>query len=348
MILLNPVVQILVGPMAHGFAEFSPLDGFAFKEVPGLSRPGSQDWLASRLGTELAARRVKLEQAAEAAAARHANGSEFSFWRTLDDVLPHILRLTGFARRGRANAARLRVIRNEVAIPSLPEAFRGYTLLHLTDLHADVSENAMRKLPAAVAGLSYDACVITGDFRGRTFGPFNQTVEVIREAVAAIRAPILGVLGNHDTANIVPDLEGMGIRLLMNEAVALERSGARLWIAGVDDPHYYRTDDTSAALSGVPRGEPVVLLAHSTERFVAASEAGVGLMLCGHTHGGQICLPGSIPIVTSSKMPRRLVSGRWRHRSMHGYTSKGVGTCVVNARFNCPPEVVLHTLVGAS
>jgi predicted MPP superfamily phosphohydrolase len=324
------------------------LDGFAFTEVPGLSRPGPRDWLASRLGTELAARRVKREQAAEAPAARHADGSGFSFWRTLDYVLPRILRLTGFVRRGRANAARLRVVRNEVAIPSLPEALRGYTLLHLTDLHADISENAMRELPGIVAELSYDACVITGDFRGRTFGPFNQTVEVVREAVAAIRTPILGVLGNHDTSRIVPDLEDMGIRILMNEAVAVEGSGGRLWIAGVDDAHYYETDDMAAAMSGVPRGEPVVLLAHSTERFVAASEAGVGLMLCGHTHGGQICLPGSIPVVTSSKMPRRLVSGRWRLGAMHGYTSKGVGTCVVNARFNCPPEVVLHTLVPAS
>jgi predicted MPP superfamily phosphohydrolase len=323
----------------------SEVDGFAFGEAPRLIELGMQDWLAARLGPELAARRSKLEATKEAAVARHAAEEVFSFWHMVDVSVPNILRLTGFLGRGRANAARIQVTRNVVPIRGLPEALNGFTLLHLTDLHADISENAMRALPQALSGLSYDLCVITGDFRGRTFGPFARTVEIVREVAAAIRVPMLGVLGNHDTARILPDLEAMGIRLLMNEAVAIERGRERLWVAGVDDPHYYRTDDTSAAVSKIPAGEPVVLLAHSTERFVAAIEAGVGRMLCGHTHGGQICLPGSIPILTSTKMPRWLASGPWRHGGMHGYTSRGVGTSSVDARFNCPPEVVLHTLV---
>lgn len=243
------------------------------------------------------------------------------------------------------NAARIQVSRNTVHVRGLPDALTGVTLLHLADLHADISQNAMRALPQALSGLSYDLCVITGDFRGRTYGPFTRTVAVVRGVAGAIQAPILAVLGNHDTVRIVPELEAMGIRMLLNEAVAIERGGERLWIAGVDDPHYYRTDNVSAAISEIPAGEPAVLLAHSTECFIAAAEAGVGLMLCGHTHGGQICLPGSIPVLTSTKMPRWLASGSWRHGAMHGYTSRGVGTSAVDARFNCPPEVVLHTLV---
>jgi predicted MPP superfamily phosphohydrolase len=321
------------------------VDGFAFGEAPRLNELGMQDWLVTRLGPELAARRSKLEEAKEAAVARHAAGEVFSFWHMVDVTVPYILRLTGFLGRGRANAARIQVTRNVVPIRGLPEVLNGFTLLHLTDLHADTSENAMRALPQALNGLSYDLCVVTGDFRGRTFGPFARTVEIVRDVAVAIRVPMLGVLGNHDTARIVPDLEAIGIRMLMNEAVAVERGGERLWVAGVDDPHYYRTDDISAAVSRVPAGEPVVLLAHSTERFAAAIGAGVGLMLCGHTHGGQICLPGSIPILTSTMMPRWLASGPWRHGGMHGYTSRGVGTSSVDARFNCPPEVVLHTLV---
>jgi hypothetical protein len=323
----------------------SEVDGFAFGEAPRLSELGLEDWLEARLGPDLAARRSKLEEAKEAAVARHAAEEVFSFWHIVDVAVPYVLRLTGFLGRGRANAARIQVTRNVVPIRGLPEALNGFTLLHLTDLHADISENAMRALPQALGGLSYDLCVITGDFRGRTFGPFARTVEIVREVAAAVRVPMLGVLGNHDTARIVPDLEAMGIRMLMNEAVAVDRDGVRLWVAGVDDPHHYRTDDISAAMSKIPVGEPVVLLAHSTERFAAAVEAGVSLMLCGHTHGGQICLPGSIPILTSTTMPRWLASGPWRHGGMHGYTSRGVGTSSVDARFNCPPEVVLHTLV---
>ena len=68
-------------------------------------------------------------------------------------------------------------------------------------------------------------------------------------------------------------------------------------------------------------------------------------MLCGHTHGGQICLPGAVPVMTSSKMPRRFASGQWREGGMQGYTSRGIGTSVVDARFYCAPEIVLHTLV---
>jgi hypothetical protein len=240
------------------------------------------------------------------------------------------------------------VTRNSVAIPGLPDAFHGYTLLHITDLHADISLRAMRVLPDVIRTLPYDACVITGDFRGRTYGPFARTLDVVRDAIVPVTTPMFGVLGNHDTARIVPGLEAMGIRMLMNENEPIERDGSRLWIAGVDDPHHYRTDDLGRALTGIPDGESTILLAHSTDGLMAAAAGGVSLMLSGHTHGGQICLPGSIPVLTSSRMPRRLAKGRWRQGAMHGYTARGVGTSAVDARFNCPPEVVLHTLLCQS
>jgi uncharacterized protein len=254
---------------------------------------------------------------------------------------------TGLLALGRANAARIHVTRNAVEIPGLPKAFHGYTLLHITDLHADISLSALRALPYAIRHLSYDACVITGDFRGRTYGPFDRTLNVVRDALSGVKTCIFGVLGNHDTAHIVPGLEAMGIRMLLNENEALYRGEARLWFAGVDDPDHYRTDDLKRELAGVPRGEPIVLLAHSTDGFKAAAAAGVTSCLSGHTHGGQICLPGGIPVLTSTRMPRRLASGRWRQGAMHGYTARRVGTSTVDARFNCPPEIVLHTLLPA-
>jgi uncharacterized protein len=316
--------------------------------TPELTLRQDEDaWLEVRLGPEHARRRAHLEFAAEAKGARREAKTELSFWPLADKFAPRVLRATGMLARGRANAARIQVSRNTVEIPGLPHAFHGYTLLHITDLHADISLRAMRALPDVIRHLSYDACVITGDFRGRTYGSFDRTLDVVRDALSGVKTCVFGVLGNHDTAHIVPGLEAIGIRMLLNENDALHRDGARLWIAGVDDPDFYRTDDLKKALAGIPRGEPTVLLAHSTDGFKAAAAAGVNLMLSGHTHGGQICLPGGIPVLTSTRMPRRLASGRWRQGTMHGYTARGVGTTTVDARFNCPPEIVLHTLLSA-
>jgi hypothetical protein len=302
-------------------------------------------WLVSRLGPEHASRRARLELAEEAKGARRDANADFSFWALVEWYVARLLKAADMLDRGQANAARIQVTRNFVEIPDLPGAFHGYTLLHITDLHADISLRAMGALPEVIRTLPYDACVITGDFRGRTYGPFARTLEVVRDAIGPITTPILGVLGNHDTARIVPGLEALGIRMLMNENKPIERNGSRMWIAGVDDPHHYRTDDLGRALSGIPDSERTVLLAHSTDGLMAAAAAGVSLMLSGHTHGGQICLPGSIPILTGSRMPRRLAQGPWRQGAMQGYTARGVGTSAVDARFNCPPEVVLHTLL---
>ncbi|HET6306958.1 MAG TPA: metallophosphoesterase [Rhodopila sp.] len=312
------------------------------ERTPG---PDECAWLVSRLGPEYASRRARLELAAEAKGARRETKADLSFWALLDKYVARLLKAAGMLDRGQANAARIQVTRNSVEIPGLPRAFHGYTLLHITDLHADISLRAMRALPEVIRTLPYDACVITGDFRGRTYGPFARTLEIVRDAIVPVTTPIFGVLGNHDTARIVPGLEALGIRMLMNENEPIERDGSRLWIVGVDDPHHYRTDDLGRAFIGIPDGGSTVLLAHSTDGVMAAAAAGVSLMLSGHTHGGQICLPGSIPVLTSSRMPRRFAKGRWRQGAMHGYTARGVGTSAVDARFNCPPEVVLHTLL---
>ena len=67
-------------------------------------------------------------------------------------------------------------------------------------------------------------------------------------------------------------------------------------------------------------------------------------MLCGHTHGGQICLPGGVPVMTNADCPRKYCVGAWRYHGMHGYTSRGTGVSMVDVRLNCPPEVTLHRL----
>src|SRR6185437_8553272 len=117
----------------------------------------------------------------------------------------------------------------------------------------------------------------------------------------------------------------------------IERGGARLHVAGIDDAHYFRVDNIEKAASAIPLGETSILLSHTPEIYRHAAYAGFDLMLSGHTHGGQICLPGGVPLTLDAKLPRRYGAGAWRYNELQGYTSVGAGSSIVAVRFNCPP-----------
>ena len=143
---------------------------------------------------------------------------------------------------------------------------------------------------------------------------------------------------------MVPELEEMGIRILLNECETISRGDETIYLAGIDDAHYYRVDNIEKAASEIPRDGFSILLSHTPEVYRQAAHAGFDLFLSGHTHGGQICLPGSIPITLSSVLPRHMGSGPWHYGDMIGYTSVGVGCAAVPVRLNCLPEVTLHHL----
>jgi len=245
---------------------------------------------------------------------------------------------------GRRNMLRIRVVENEVVIPRLPAVFDGFTLLHISDLHLDANEEFPHALAARVRDLDYDACVLTGDFRYRTYGPTDAALEGLRRVRACLKEEVFAVLGNHDSIRMVPAIEDMRIRLLLNESTVIRRGGATLQLAGVDDPHYFRADNLERACRDLDPEAPAVLLAHSPEIFRQAAHAGFDLMLCGHTHGGQIALPGGLGLIYNANCPRRYCKGAWRHGPMQGYTSVGAGSSIVDVRLNCPPEVTLHRL----
>ena len=130
----------------------------------------------------------------------------------------------------------------------------------------------------------------------------------------------------------------------MNENDEIHRGAQSIFIAGIDDAHFFRTGDIARAASGIPATGFSILLSHTPEVFRDAARAGFRLLFSGHTHGGQICLPGSIPFMLHARLPRRFGAGKWRYQGMDGYTSVGVGTSVLPVRFNCPPEITLHEL----
>src|SRR5262249_13952399 len=154
---------------------------------------------------------------------------------------------------------------NYIRLQRLPRAFNGFTLLHISDLHVDMNGGAMRKLEEILPGLKYDICVMTGDYRGATFGPFADALEGMKRLRSQLRETVYGVLGNYDTIRMVPALEDMGIRILLNECEAISLLGESIYLAGIDDAHFYRVDNIEEAAANIAPGAFSILLSHTPE-----------------------------------------------------------------------------------
>jgi uncharacterized protein len=302
--------------------------------------------LEQRLGRLHARQRLGIETDHEAQVfGQGLNFFHIENWYSVHSVIRTILKLSGLYWRGRRNAERIVIKSNDIRCARLPPLFHGFTILQISDTHVDMNQRAMHRLAELVAGLPYDVCVFTGDYRGKTFGPHDAALKGMARIMDRLKHPIFGVLGNHDTIQMLPGLEAMGIRMLQNECEAIRRGEQEIYLAGIDDAHYFRVDNIEKAGSQIPDGAFSVLLSHTPEIYRQAAHAGFDLLLSGHTHGGQICLPGSIPITLDSVLPRRMGAGAWHYRDMTGYTSVGAGSSVVAVRFNCPPEITLHRLL---
>jgi uncharacterized protein len=252
--------------------------------------------------------------------------------------------LTGLYWRGLRNATKVRLKHNVMKSRDLPRSFDGFTILHLSDLHVDMSTGAMDRVIDLISGVSYDVCILTGDYRALTFGPYAAALDGMATLRKVLKGPVYGVLGNHDTVRMVPSLESMGIKMLLNERDILSQGNERIHLAGIDDAHFFRVDNIEKAAAEIPHHEFSILISHTPEIYRQAAHAGFNVLLGGHTHGGQICLPGGIPIILEAVLPRHMGSGCWNYHDMIGYTSVGAGSSVVPVRFNCPPEVTLHHL----
>jgi predicted MPP superfamily phosphohydrolase len=265
-------------------------------------------------------------------------------WYSLRSIIRNSLRLVLLHGRAQRNARRIELRHNHIRLAGLPDRFDNYTLLQLSDLHIDMAEDFPHVLIEAVREVEYDLCVLTGDFRGETYGPYEAALKGMQRLRTQLEGDVYAVLGNHDTICMVPALEAMGIRMLLNEHVQLQRGDQSVYLAGIDDPHYYRADNIEKAGDAIPEDAASILLTHSPEIYQHAAHAGFDLMLCGHTHGGQVCLPGGVPVMCNAACPRAFCSGAWTHHDLQGYTSAGSGACVVDLRLNCPPEITLHHL----
>jgi uncharacterized protein len=186
--------------------------------------------LEQRLGRLHARQRLGIEKDHEAQIfGQGINFFHIENWYSIHSLIRNALKLSGTFWRGQRNAERVQVRRNYIRLQRLPRAFNGFTLLHISDLHVDMNEGAMRRLEELLPSLKYDLCAITGDYRGATFGPFDDALEGMKRMRSHIRTTVYGVLGNHDTIRMVPGLEDMGIRILLNECELLSRDGESIY-----------------------------------------------------------------------------------------------------------------------
>ncbi|HEV2698087.1 MAG TPA: metallophosphoesterase [Terriglobales bacterium] len=249
-----------------------------------------------------------------------------------------------------------RVVRLEISLPRLPEAFDGLTIAQLSDFHYDrFSIVPIRKAVELVNDLKPDVIALTGDFvtapifeEPSSLQRAAKTASPCAEILSHLHSPMgsFAVLGNHDGAaggpQIAAALREHQITVLRNKSVPLERGAARLWLAGIDDA-LRGLPDLGAAIGKIPTNEPIVLLAHEPDFADDASLSPIDLQLSGHSHGGQIWIPG-IGAPWLPPMAREYPRGLYRVGDLTLYTNIGIGTIRVPIRINCPPEVTLITL----
>jgi uncharacterized protein len=250
---------------------------------------------------------------------------------------------------------RPRIVRKEIALRRWPERLQGFTIALLSDFHYDpyFSIHPLKRAIDMVNALQPDLIVLTGDFvslpllskndKGAALAA-DPCARLLRQMQA--KHGLWAVLGNHDyfsnPDHVTAALESQGIQVLANRSVAIEPNGARFWLSGVNDV-LSQTADLGAALQPVPRDEATILLAHEPDYADYVSRYPIDLQLSGHSHGGQLRVPFVRPLYLP-EMAKKYIWGLYKIGPLTLYTNAGLGTVVVPARLNCPPEITLLTL----
>jgi uncharacterized protein len=250
------------------------------------------------------------------------------------------------------------VTRLTFPIRNLGDAFTKLHFVQLSDIHLlEYTEPwYFEQIIHEVNALNPDIVLLTGDFVSR--GPASHGVSLraaglAAEIISQLKAPErYAILGNHDVsvgANLVIDpLEAHGTPVLIDSYRALERGGERLWICGTDDAGT-RAPDLSQAVPPDPRA-PVLLMCHEPDFADAVIHhprfPHIDLMLSGHSHGGQIRIPGIGPLILPP-MGRKYVEGHFTFGHMPLYVNRGIGAVGLPFRLNCPGEITSFTLTRA-
>jgi predicted MPP superfamily phosphohydrolase len=240
-----------------------------------------------------------------------------------------------------------RSVERELPIPGLDPRLDGLRIAHLSDLHIGALTPKSWGLAwsRAANGRAPDLAVVTGDLVTSGTEYHGDIAEVVAELRA--RHGVFVSMGNHDYFGegepLISMLQARGVRVLRNEGLLLEHAGAKLWLAAIDDT-WTKRDDMRRALEGRPQATVAVLLAHDPARFDAAAEAGVNLVLSGHTHGGQIAVPFASRALSLASLAHPYNVGVYRRGRATLYVHPGLGTTGPPMRLGVAPEVTILVL----
>jgi len=256
------------------------------------------------------------------------------------------------------------VTRPGIPLRRLPKALDGFTIAQLSDIHVGpyVSPQDVRMAIQMVNALKPHLIVITGDF---VYHSARYSAACAQE-LASLKAPygVYAVLGNHDVwtdvDEVVRNLRSAGVKVLRDEAQAVEVNGSRLWLLGAEDTGFtgfmgasfgdFRAmwqetaDALARLLNEMPPGEPKVLLVHNPDFTEMVPPGEVDLALCGHTHGGQVRLPFIGAPIVPSCFGQKYAAGLVDNGRTLVYINRGLGIIYPPVRFNCRPEITLLVL----
>jgi uncharacterized protein len=253
----------------------------------------------------------------------------------------------------------IEITRPDIRLTGLPAAFDGLRIAQLSDIHMDEFTEPffLHHVIDRINQLQPDVVLLTGDFVSYEIGSRHFAIGSAWQCANILTSlrckQLYAVMGNHDVyvsaKDVTSALRANRITVLNNSCLPIERPGARIWLAGVDDPLVGDPKPELAipdSIRNVPN-EPVILMCHAPDYAddLLAHPAGkaVDLMLSGHTHGGQVRLP----LVGALQLPdlgKKYVEGWFQLGRMQLYVNRGIGTIGIPFRFDCPPEITLLTL----
>jgi len=250
---------------------------------------------------------------------------------------------------------RLALTTLKVAMPGRPVDSPPIRLLHLSDIHLERLTGREARLLQLIEQAQADLIVITGDYLNLSYAADPQAMAQVRQLLGKIEAPygVYATLGSPpvDLPEVAPaHFDHLPIRLLRQEAVELDLGpGRRLRLLGLDCTHdmAYDAHRLAALAPAQADGLTTLLLYHSPELMPVAQQYPIDLFLCGHTHGGQVRIPGYGAVLTSSCTGKRYEMGRYDENGTTLYVSRGIGLegmCAPRIRLFCPPEVTLVLL----
>ena len=241
----------------------------------------------------------------------------------------------------------LRIHRESIRVPHLPAPFRGLKVAFLSDIHHGpyTSLDYVRTVIDSTNNLSPDLVLLGGDYVHRD----ARYILPCFQEHAALRAPlgVYGILGNHDhwegAEATKLAMQKHGVVELTNRGKWIEKDGARLRLSGVGDLWEDR-QDLETALGDARDNDAAIVLSHNPDFVEGITDCRVGLVLSGHTHGGQVVLPAYGAPLVPSRYGQKYLHGLVETKTTQVFVSRGLGTVTPPLRFCCRPEIVLLRL----